>query len=289
LAQRKVRLLYVTIYGVSVVCANGFVKRLVAISVLFAFVASAKAAPDVNRLSKQDIKNVESLLAKLAPLIKDKRIKQTLATLTFEELYTPLGKNNRIFLQSFQNLDAKKLGIKLPYRGIASGKEEFIVIKGQKVKSDGKILTLPPQFLTKDAYQGYNVMMAAMQKDLGKRLYIESGYRSSAYQLYLFISYLKNHSYSVIETAKFVALPGYSEHGDPNHQAMDFINEDGINQDKPKEFENLPEYHWLLQNAVKFDFALSYPKDSKEGITFEPWHWRYEKHPLSINNPEPKT
>ena len=45
---------------------------------------------------------------------------------------------------------------------------------------------------------------------------------------------LKNHSYSIRETAKFVALPGYSEHGDPNHQAIDFINENGVNQDRRK-------------------------------------------------------
>ena len=129
-----------------------------------------------------------------------------------------------------------------------------------------------------------------MQKDIGKRLYVESGYRSSAYQLYLFVSYLKNHSYSIKETAKFVALPGYSEHGDPQHQAIDFINENGINQDRPKEFENLPEYQWLLANAGKFGFVLSYPRNSKEGITFEPWHWRYdEKTVRSVKNDEFKS
>ena len=44
-----------------------------------------------------------------------------------------------------------------------------------------------------------------------------------------------------------------------------------------KEFEKLPEYQWLLINAKNFGFVLSYPKDSKDGIVFEPWHWRYEK------------
>jgi len=134
---------------------------------------------------------------------------------------------------------------------------------------------LPPQFLPRDVNERYTKMMEAMQKDIGKRLYLESGYRSSAYQLYLFIDSLKNHNYSIRETAKYVALPGYSEHGCPRRQALDFINEDGVNGDgNPQEFEDLPEYAWLTKNAGKFGFILSYPKDANEGITYEPWHWR---------------
>ena len=74
-----------------------------------------------------------------------------------------------------------------------------------------------------------------------------------------------------------MALPGYSEHGSVKHQALDFINTDGINgEDNPEEFEALEENRWLLKNAKKFGFVLSYPKNDKSGITWEPWHWRYE-------------
>jgi D-alanyl-D-alanine carboxypeptidase len=106
---------------------------------------------------------------------------------------------------------------------------------------------------------------------------VESAYRSSAYQLYLFVYYLSNHDYSIRETAKWVALPGYSEHGDPEHLALDFINANGINGEyNTPEFEALPEYQWLLQNAASFGFSLSYPKTQNTGITYEPWHWRYD-------------
>jgi D-alanyl-D-alanine carboxypeptidase len=119
-------------------------------------------------------------------------------------------------------------------------------------------------------------MMDAMQNDLGKRLYVESGYRSSAYQLYLFIFYLKNHDYSIRETTKWVALPGYSEHGAPRVQAIDFISSDGISgEENPRLFEDLQEYAWLIENARQYGFLLSYPK-GQPGITFEPWHWHYE-------------
>ncbi|MFA6187273.1 MAG: D-alanyl-D-alanine carboxypeptidase family protein [Phycisphaerae bacterium] len=239
----------------------------------------ALADIDINRLSITDANKVEILLDKFAPLIKERREKNNLASLTLNELYTPLTKSQKIFLKNFENLDANALSVKIPYLGIAAGNEELVSIRGQKIKANGKFQTLPPQFLPKDVNQSYTQMMDAMQKDLGKRLYVESGYRCSAYQLYLFIASLKNHNYSIRETSKFVALPGYSEHGCPRQQALDLVNEDGIDgQNNPQLFEALPEYAWLTKNAQNFNFALSYPKDSGNGIAFEPWHWHYSKH-----------
>ena len=245
---------------------------------IFLFNASALADLNVNRLSLTDVNKVEILLDKFAPLIREKREKNTLAYLTLDELYTTLTKSQKVFLKNFENLDANALSVKIPYLGIAAGSEELAIIKGQKIKVNGEFQTLPPQFLPKDVNQSYTKMMDAMQKDLGKRLYVESGYRSGAYQLYLFLASLKNHKYSILETAKFVALPGYSEHGCPQKQALDLVNEDGIDgQNNPSLFEVLPEYVWLTKNAKKFNFTLSYPKDSSSGIAFEPWHWRYSR------------
>ncbi len=248
-------------------------------------VGSASAALDVDKLSENDIQKVKNLIKKLEPFILKRDKTKDLAKLTFDELYAPLTKKERVFLQKFQNLDAKKLGVKIPFRGIATGKEDLVLIVGQKVKvrdhekegTKKDYRELAPQFLPRDVYAKYNLMMEAMQKDIGKKLLVESGYRSSAYQLYLFVFYLQNHKYSIRETVKFVALPGYSEHGAPAFQAIDFINADGINgEENTSEFDVLPEYKWLRKNAHKFDFVLSYPKDGPVGITYEPWHWRCE-------------
>ncbi|MFA5059961.1 MAG: M15 family metallopeptidase [Candidatus Omnitrophota bacterium] len=254
-----------------------FLGALVA-AILFATSAPSFAL-DFDKLSASDIKKAQNLINKLAPLIEERDKKQNLATLTFDELYAPLSAKERRFLKKFQSLDAKKLNVKIPFRGIATGKEELVVIKNQKIKTkEGKDKYLSPQFLPPNVYEQYLVMMKAMKKDLKKQLYIESGYRSSAYQVYLFVYYLRNHEYSIRETVKFVALPGFSEHGSVKHQAIDFINENNINgEDDPKEFEDLPEYKWLLEHAKEFNFVLSYPKNAGKGITFEPWHWRYEK------------
>ena len=104
---------------------------------------------------------------------------------------------------------------------------------------------------------------------------------------YLFVFYLSNHDYSIRETVKFVALPGYSEHGAPKCQAIDFINAEGINgEENAADFENLEENKWLLANARRFGFVLSYPKNAPSGITYEPWHWHYEAQLSAVSTPK---
>lgn len=238
------------------------------------------------RLSDADIQRVKDLLKKLEPVILARDKTHDLATLTFANLYAPLSDTEKKFLRKFQNLDAQELRVRIPFRGFATGEEVLMKITGQKVKilprekekfGGLEKRELPIQFLPPDVFAAYQKMNEAMKEDIDRKLYVESGYRSSAYQLYLFVFYLSNHDYSIRETVKFVALPGYSEHGSPKHQAIDFINSDGINgEDNPQEFEELPEYTWLLQNAARFGFVQSYPKTGKVGITYEPWHWRYE-------------
>ena len=242
----------------------------------------ALAELNLENLPEKDIMMVKTVLKKLKPLIREREANSSLATLTFDELYAPLNEKESQFLRDFQGLDAKELNVKIPFRGMATGKEPLTKITGQRIRyiniENGATRELGVQYLPEYVYQKYNDMMAAMQKDIGKRLLIESGYRSSAYQLYLFVYYLKNHEYSIRETVKFVALPGYSEHGSPAHQAIDFINVSGINGEyNTKEFEDLPENDWLLAHAGEFGFVLSYPKTDQSGITYEPWHWRLDE------------
>lgn len=258
-----------------------FFSGLICSALILTAVNASAVELNLDKLSDSHIQAVKDLLIKLEPLIRERDAQENLARLTFDELYSPLNEEDQEFLKSFQNLDPKALDIKIPFRGFATGEEELVTIKGQTIKdrekNDGSDKELPPQFLPPFVYDAYLKMMEAMEQDIGTRLLIESGYRGSAYQLYLFVYYLKNHDYSIRETRRFVALPGYSEHGAPAHQAIDFINRNGINgEDNPQEFEDLPEYAWLLKRAAEFGFVLSYPKDAGVGITYEPWHWRYE-------------
>ena len=39
-------------------------------------------------------------------------------------------------------------------------------------------------------------------------------------------------------------------------------------------FEKTPAFAWLLSNAYRYGFVLSYPPNNQYYV-FEPWHWRY--------------
>ena len=69
---------------------------------------------------------------------------------------------------------------------------------------------------------------------------------------------------------KFSADQGYSEH--QLGTTVDFTTK------KTGEalvgFDKTPAHEWLLNNAYRFGFILSYPKENSYYI-FEPWHWRF--------------
>ena len=69
---------------------------------------------------------------------------------------------------------------------------------------------------------------------------------------------------------KFSADQGYSEH--QLGTTVDFTTPDiGAGFSK---FETTAAYTWLTDNAYKYGFALSYPKNNAY-YQFEPWHWRF--------------
>jgi len=69
---------------------------------------------------------------------------------------------------------------------------------------------------------------------------------------------------------QFSADQGYSEH--QLGTTVDLITVDlgGVLTG----FEETEAYQWLMENAYKFGFILSYPDDNGFYI-FEPWHWRF--------------
>ncbi len=69
---------------------------------------------------------------------------------------------------------------------------------------------------------------------------------------------------------QFSADQGYSEH--QLGTAVDFTTpEVGASFSK---FLSSPAYEWLLNNAYKYGFILSYPENNTH-YRFEPWHWRF--------------
>jgi len=250
---------------------------IVSVATASALPAEVATALDLQRLEPADIDTLQAILQALEPSITARRQDGTAVLLTWEELYEPLGPSQRAFLDAFRTLRGDQLGATSHYFGEPESPPALVPVGRQQIVKQEVVTPLDPQYLPAPVAEAYHRMMDAMEAALSKRLLVESGYRSAAYQLYLFLFYLPKHDHSVIETNRFVALPGHSEHGAPSRQAIDFINEEGINgEDHPEEFEALPEYRWLQQHAHEYGFALSYPRNNPYHTAFEPWHWHFE-------------
>ena len=40
-------------------------------------------------------------------------------------------------------------------------------------------------------------------------------------------------------------------------------------------FEDTSAFAWLQSHAPRYSFELSFPKGNSQGVSYEPWHWRY--------------
>ncbi len=99
-------------------------------------------------------------------------------------------------------------------------------------------------------------------------LKVLSAYRSFDTQATLKTGY--KFIYGAGTANQFSADQGYSEH--QLGTAIDFTNPTvGSTLDN---FEKTPEYTWLVNNAYKFGFILSYPSGNQY-YQYEPWHWRF--------------
>lgn len=100
-----------------------------------------------------------------------------------------------------------------------------------------------------------------------------SAYRSVELQSQLFKSQVERRG-SEAEAAKVSAPPGYSEHH--TGYAVDITDGNlSPDQDVTEVFANTRAYEWMLENAKKFGFEQSFPENNPQGVSFEPWHWRY--------------
>ena len=77
---------------------------------------------------------------------------------------------------------------------------------------------------------------------------------------------------SLDEILKENKLPGLSQHHSGN--AIDIASN---SYKLSLDFQYSTAYEWLVKNAHKYGFYLTYPKDNKEGIMFEPWHWYFKE------------
>ncbi|HEX8485892.1 M15 family metallopeptidase [Sphingomonas sp.] len=71
-----------------------------------------------------------------------------------------------------------------------------------------------------------------------------------------------------------VAPPGHSEH--TTGFAIDFaVRPAGECPDAEACMATTAPARWLIANATRFGFEQSFPAGNKQGVKWEPWHWRW--------------
>jgi len=164
--------------------------------------------------------------------------------------------DNNLKFQVERNHDARILG-HLPYN--ETPKEKLVLIE-------------PNIEVHMDMRDSLLKMREEAKKD-GIYLVFLSGYRSINLQNDIFYSLKSIRNQEAAERARVSAPPGYSEHS--TGFAIDIGDATQRETDFETDFENTDAFRWLIKNAAKFHFKLSFNKDNKY-IDYEPWHWRYE-------------
>ncbi len=220
---------------------------------------------------------------------KEKKIGERI----FKKFTTEKEKNERLPLISFKNLNGilnvqeRKLLDKVlavnpkeygknytEFYGIKLVVKNLVAIKNQRYFIDKRIKTVKTQFLPKPVFESFIRLNKSMKEKIGRIVNVASGYRSPAYQAIVLFNWLYQCKWNMKKALRRVTLPGCSEHGYPPRQAVDF-NRSVKEIVNIRNFYKTKEYKWLLKNAHKFGFFLSYPAGNKFGVDFEAWHWHY--------------
>ncbi|MBD2460437.1 D-alanyl-D-alanine carboxypeptidase family protein [Oscillatoria sp. FACHB-1407] len=135
----------------------------------------------------------------------------------------------------------------------------------EAITADGRVR------LRRLAAEQFTAMAAAASSE-GVVLVPLSGFRSVVDQERVFFEH-RQQGERPTERAEVSAPPGYSEHH--TGYAIDIVDGTRSETDLEVSFETTPAFRWLEQNAARFDFELSFPQNNPQGLSYEPWHWRF--------------
>jgi len=124
---------------------------------------------------------------------------------------------------------------------------------------------------TKAAEQ-FEAMVEAAQRE-GVQIVPLSGYRSRSEQEAIFFNVRAARGQDAQTRAEVSAPPGYSEHH--TGYAIDVGDANQPNTHLDQSFEDTRAYRWMKNNASRYGFEISFPRNSFQQIAFEPWHWRF--------------
>jgi len=136
-----------------------------------------------------------------------------------------------------------------------------------------------PCVMHRDAAAAIGQLVAAAAKVPGVagKLRGVSCFRGIEYQRRVFCSQIGpgKRCKNAAERARSSAPPGFSEHA--TGYALDFAVRPMVPgcADVSDCIARTVPGQWLLAHAPEFGFELSFPSGNTQGVTWEPWHWRW--------------
>ncbi len=100
-----------------------------------------------------------------------------------------------------------------------------------------------------------------------------SAFRSISEQESLFFDVKEKRGQVTTKRAEVSAPPGYSEHH--TGYAIDIGDGNNPATNLSPSFDQTAAYQWLVTNAPRYSFELSFTPENLQGVSYEPWHWRF--------------
>jgi zinc D-Ala-D-Ala carboxypeptidase len=147
----------------------------------------------------------------------------------------------------------------LPYDVVSESELEAIT-------ADGSLKMRSP------AAQKFQQMQAAAEAE-GIILVPISAFRTTQEQEQLFFAVKEQRAENATKRAEVSAPPGYSEHH--TGYAIDIGDGNTPATNLEPTFAETAAFRWLKENAPKYSFEMSFPPNNEQGVSYEPWHWRF--------------
>ena len=199
--------------------------------------------------------------------------------ITLDRLRAVLDVGQRALVDQVIGLKPEDYGVATPYAGdLEPVPADLVRVAGQQYTEHGELRTLGEKYVPRPVFEQFTPMNDAFAGEHpGRRLLIQSCYRSPAYQVAVFVGLLvTRYDGDIGQTIRHASPPSYSQHTIGSKAAIDFKNVDGSpSAGDPGDFAATAEYAWLRQHAAAFRFHESWPPGNEFGMLAEPWHWQY--------------
>jgi zinc D-Ala-D-Ala carboxypeptidase len=163
----------------------------------------------------------------------------------------------------------------VPAAAVASAPAEDVLLGHFRYEEapSSELQSIGSGYQMRSAAAGQFKAMTSAARAAGINITTISAFRTVAEQKRLFFDVKAERAQVTTQRAEVSAPPNYSEHHTGYAVDLGDAGVPGANLNQG--FENTPAFKWLKANAPRYSFELSFPQGNAQGVSYEPWHWRY--------------